>query len=115
MCKEITRGGGGAADRSPHSSDYFRVSFLDPNDLSSWTEATCAVLEALWLGVRRGSRGRVGCLLLRQLQRAYTCQEVKVTLLLQGTSLNMLDSVLAHDPWDHMNDTQMAFAFFQSL
>ena len=59
--------GGGAADRSPYSSDYFRVSFLDPNDLSTWTEATCAVLESLWLGVRRGSHGRVGCLLLRQL------------------------------------------------
>ena len=62
----------------------------------------CAVLEALWLGVRRGSHGRVGCLLLRQLQRVYTSQEVKVTLLLQGTSLDMLDSVLAHDPWDQM-------------
>ena len=42
--------GGGAADRSPYSSDYFRVSFLDPNDLSTWSEhaeATCAVLKAL--------------------------------------------------------------------
>ena len=106
--------GGGAADRSPYSSDYFRVSFLDPNDLSTWTEhaeATCAVLEALWLGgVRRGSHGRVGCLLLRQLQRVCTSQEVKVTLLLQGTSLDMLDSILT---WDQMSDTQIAFV--QSL
>ena len=88
---------------------------MSHNDLSTWTEATCAVLEALWLGVRRRSRGRVGCLLLRQLhvQRAYTSQEVKVTLLQQGTSFDMLDSVLAHDPWDQMNDTQIAFV--QSL
>ena len=31
-------GGGGAADRGPYSSDYFRVSFHDPNDLSIWTD-----------------------------------------------------------------------------
>ena len=31
----------------------------------------------------------------------------------QGTSFDMLDSVLAHDPWDQMNDTQIAFV--QSL
>ena len=30
--------GGGAADRSPYSSDFFRVSFLDSNDLSTWTD-----------------------------------------------------------------------------
>ena len=40
--------GGGAADRSPYSSDYFRVSF-DSNDLSTWTQER-------W---RRGSHGRV--------------------------------------------------------
>ena len=58
----------------------------------------------------------MGCLLLRQLQRVYTSQEVKVTLLLQGTSLDMLDSVLAHDPWDQMNDTQIAkFVIVSSL
>ena len=30
-----------------------------------------------------------------------------------GNQLDMLDSVLAHDPWDQMNDTQIAFV--QSL
>ena len=74
--------GGGAADRFPYSSDYFRLLFLDPNDLSTWIEgahgAMSAVLKALRLGLRPGSHGRAGCLLLRQLQRAYTSQELKV-------------------------------------
>ena len=85
--------GGGAADRFPYSSDYFRLSFLDPNDLSTWIElgapyAMSAVLKALRLGLRPGSHGRVGCLVLRQLQRAYTSQELKVIQAMQEVQWN---------------------------